>query len=118
MSIPLIRLRFLQLCALASLSAPVLAGGLTVYPSHIDLTGADREHGLVVLVTRDDGHTLDVTRRCEFASRTPQIVTVDRTGACRAQADGAGEIEVKFEKETATVPVGAHETAQKVVPSF
>jgi hypothetical protein len=114
-----IRIRLLLLlCLLAGFGAQAFAGRLTIYPNRVELTGTDREHGLVVLVSRDDGRTIDVTRRCEFASRAPGIVSVDRNGACRVQGDGDGEVEVKFEGESATVPVTARDTAQKVVPSF
>ena len=118
MPAPQIRPLLLRLCALVCLGAHAFGEKLTVFPDHIALTGADRAHGMVVLATRDDGRTIDVTRRCEFTSRAPEIAAVDREGGCRAIADGATEVVVRFESQTATVPVTTSGVAEKVVPSF
>lgn len=110
--------RPLAIAALVVPMAHVSAAQLSIRPDRIELTGADPEHGMVVLVTRDDGRVIDVTRLCAFASRAPEIVAVDRAGRCRALADGTAEVEASFDGLTATLPVSARGTAEKRVPSF
>ena len=99
-------------------SAIGAAAQLTVHPAALELTGADPEHGLVVLATREDGRVLDVTRRSTFASRGAATVSVERSGRCRALADGAAEVEIAFEGVIAKVPVTVRGIAEKVAPSF
>jgi len=97
---------------------PASAVQLAIQPDHLELTGADREHGMVVLATRADGRVIDVTRRSTFSSAAAEVVAVDRAGKCRAISDGAGEIAVSFEGTIAKVPVTVRGMAEKVEPSF
>lgn len=91
---------------------------LVIHPAQIELTGVDREHGIVVLATREDGRVIDVTRRSTFSSVAAETVAVDRAGQCRAIADGLGAIAVEFEGAIAKVPVTVRGMAKKVEPSF
>src|SRR5436190_8893808 len=69
---------------------------LILFPSQVELNGANEEHGLLVTAVMPDGSSLDVTDSARFTSKRPKVVSVSTNGICRPVSDGAAEIVAEF----------------------
>jgi hypothetical protein len=94
------------------------AAPLHVLPERLDLTGRDPVHGVVVLLTADDGRVTDVTRRVLYITSAPQTATVDARGQVTAAADGHAVLTVQLDGISAQVPVEVKALGEKAAPSF
>ena len=95
------RFGFVVVGALAPLLASDLrAADLRVEPAKVEFRDAFARRQLLVST---DGH--DATRKAEYLSRKPEIVSVDATGYLVPHANGAVEIEVKLNGQSMLVPV-------------
>ncbi len=109
----LLALLFAAACAHAESGARLL-----VQPERLVLTGADAEHGLLVTLVAADGRKTDVTAKAQFSSSAAPCVKVEAAGHCGALADGAAEITVTFDGQSAVVPVVASGFGAAHRPSF
>ena len=100
------------------LSLSAQAAQLRVLPEKLDLTGRDPTHGVVVLLTADDGKVTDVTRRASYNTSASQTVAVDARGQATAAADGQAMLTVQLDALSAQVPVQVTAFADKAAPSF
>ena len=90
---------------------------LAVYPPEITLSTADDYQRVVVVATRADGVTADVTGEVEKSLVDEAIASFD--GAMlRPKADGATQLVVKFAGLEATIPVTAASAAEERPVSF
>lgn len=75
-----------------------------VYPADVNLETSRDFQSLVVKVTRADGVTRDVTAEAQFAVSDPKLAKIDGH-VVRPIGDGAGQIVVKFDGQSASVPL-------------
>ena len=96
-----LRFGFVVLGTVASLLGSELrAADLRVEPAKVEFRDAFARRQLLVST---DGH--DLTRKAEYVSRKPEIVSVDASGYLVPHANGAVEIEVKLNGQGIVVPV-------------
>jgi len=97
-------------------AAPELTG-IAVYPPDVHLsTTRDRQH-VVVVATRADGVTLDVTDKAQLALVDPKLARID-SGTLHPQADGQTELAVQFGGFTQKIPVTVVQAAEDRPISF
>ena len=95
------RIAFVVVGAVATLLGSGLpAADLRVEPAKVEFRDAFARRQLLVST---DGR--DATRKAEYVSRKPEIVSVDATGYLIPHANGAVEIEVKLNGQSMLVPV-------------
>lgn len=112
---------FLGLAWLLLTASPLVAAGkaqLVVQPGALELTGSDRQHGLLVTLVEPDGRQRDVTAQARFKSRSPALLEVDAEGQCRAKAAGNAVVEVAYSGLAAQVAVTVAAPGGHVSPSF
>ena len=78
--------------------------GLAVYPPEVHLSGPEDLQRLIVVATRGDGVTLDVTAAVAATVHDAGIAACD-TAVVRPVADGATMLEVTYSGLQASVPV-------------
>ena len=93
------------------------ADTLHTLPEHLELTGADDAHGLLVSLARLD-HTEDVTRAAKFSSTDDKVVVVGTNGVIRPRGNGKAEVLAVFAGQTNRVPVSVQDAKQHFTPSF
>lgn len=105
---PKLQLAWLTVVALACRSACLSAQepGFQVAPEQISLSG-DFAQAQLLVADRDvhDKTAADLTRKAEFRSSDPQIVTVSDGGRLLARSNGTATIEVRFGAGVVAVPV-------------
>ena len=95
------RIAFVVVGAVATLlGSDLRAADLRVEPAKVEFRDAFARRQLLV---NAEGH--DATRKAEYVSRKPEIVSVDATGYLVPHANGAVEIEVKLNGQSVVVPV-------------
>src|SRR5687767_7015939 len=77
-------------------AAPVAAAPFRVFPADVSLETSRDYQNLVVMVTRADGVTRDVTAEAKFSVSDPRLAKVDGH-AVRPVGDGSGQIAVTFD---------------------
>jgi hypothetical protein len=93
----------IALLAVASLRADDTVK-FEIYPSDVQLFTSRSEQSLVCRVVQSDGVTRDVTDQVQWIVPDSNIIKMDHNVA-RPISDGKGELKVKFENQTAIVPV-------------
>ncbi|MDB6152601.1 MAG: hypothetical protein JWL90_1054, partial [Chthoniobacteraceae bacterium] len=91
---------------------------LIAQPARIELKAEDNEHGLLITRMGANGERIDVTRQTHFSSSSPEIVTVDATGHCRALGDGEAKIVAELDGQQIEVKVLSAESGKPRIPSF
>jgi hypothetical protein len=91
---------------------------LVVEPSSLELNGPQARHGFLVTAITPDGRTVDVTRRAVCSTQQPEWLALETNASCRALADGAAEVLVRFGGKSAKIPVTITNTATVRLPSF
>lgn len=81
------------------------AGSLAVYPPKAQLDNAVDAQRLVVVKTRPDGVTVDVTAQATIALDNPGIAAWGEDQRLRASADGETVAHITFEGGTVDIPV-------------
>ena len=95
------RIGFVVLGAFASLLGSELrAADLRVEPAKVEFRDAFARRQLLV-----SSNGLDATRKAEYVSRKPDVVSVDASGYLIPHANGVGDIEVKLNGQSTVVPV-------------
>jgi hypothetical protein len=84
--------------------AEVAWESLTVHPSSIHLSNKDDLQRLVVVATRTDGVTQDVTEQSKFTFDNASLVKFDDF-AVRPATDGSTQLKVEWDRLTATANV-------------
>src|SRR5262245_22626346 len=118
--------RLILLVLLALTAAPALALGqapsipvakLEVYPADVQLgTKRDRQ-SFVVMATKPDGVTIEVTKQAQLTIANPALVKLDGH-TLYAAADGATQMQVAFGGQTVTVPIAVKDAAADRAISF
>ncbi len=86
-------------------AAPVWAASLAAFPPKIQLDNARDPQRIVVVKTRDDGVTLDVTKDAIFRVEPATLATWSDQLRLNPAADGEGQIIVEYAGETLSVPL-------------
>lgn len=77
---------------------------IDVQPDKIELERSIDYSQLLVTGTLSTGDLIDLTRMAEIQT-SAEIVTVSPTGEVRPQADGRGEIKIRFGQQAVAIPV-------------
>ncbi len=88
-----------------------------VFPAEVELNTARDRQSLVVMATREDGVTLDVTTQAQWKVADPAMVKLDGAVAYPV-ADGATTIDIELPGHAASVPVVVKEAAADRPISF
>jgi hypothetical protein len=101
-------------CACSALGMPARAqsplASLAVYPPEVQLTGSVDRQRFIVVATRADGVTLDVTAQATVTLRDPQLAAVE-AAAVRPLSDGATVLNVAYDGQQVEVPVTVRDAA-------
>jgi hypothetical protein len=102
------------------MSAPpaALAAGLAAYPASIQLDHGQDSQRVVLVRTRDDGVTLDVTSQSAAHFEPEGIATLGEDHRLRPAADGEGTLTLAFENESVTLPIRVANTGKQLPVSF
>lgn len=90
---------------------------LNVYPAEIQLTTQRDSQRFIVVATREDGVTLDVTEAAKAELDNPAIATLENQ-TLHPKADGTGNLQIQHEGLTATATVNVQQAAQDRPISF
>jgi hypothetical protein len=90
---------------------------IEVFPANVDLNTARDRQSLVVMATREDGVTLDVTSQVEWKVADPSIVKLENAVAYPL-ADGATTLDISLPGHQASVPVQVKDAAAERAISF
>ncbi|MHB8970869.1 MAG: DUF1549 domain-containing protein [Pirellulaceae bacterium] len=90
---------------------------LAVYPPDVHLTGRQDVQRFLVVATRDDGVTLDVTSTASATLKDAALV-LKEGNVLRPAADGATSLEVAYEGLTASATIEAKDVATDRPISF
>lgn len=101
--------------ALAQAQSPVTA--IAVYPPDVNLSFQQDRQKFVVVATREDGVTLDVTAKAQIALVDGSLARVENATVYPA-ADGQTTLNVDYEGHTASVPVTVANAATPIAVSF
>ena len=100
--------RRLAFIAAAALSTCVLAADsgakFEVFPSDVQLSTARAAQSIVCRVVQPDGITRDVTDQVQWIVPDSHVIQMDHNVA-RPLSDGTGELKVKYQDQTVTMPV-------------
>jgi len=114
------------LCCFVAFAALACAGDVRaeaaivkvdVFPAEVELNTARDRQSLVVMATREDGVTLDVTTQAQWKVANPALVKLEGAVAYPV-ADGVTTIEIELPGHTASVPVVVKEAATDRPISF
>jgi hypothetical protein len=106
------------LCASASSAfADVPPTKLTIYPPDIHLTGQQDRQRFMVVATRDDGVTIDVTGAATAAVKDAAIAALDGN-IVRGAADGATTLDTTYGGLTASATIDVKDVAVQRPISF
>src|SRR5262245_14012780 len=118
--------RLLTVALLALAAAPAIAvaqapnipvAKLEVFPADVQLgTKRDRQ-SFVVMATKPDGVTVEVTKHAKIAVANPALVKLDGQ-TLYAAADGATQMQVAFGGQTVVVPIAVKDAAADRAISF
>src|SRR5262245_39125276 len=86
-------------------SAEPTSLSLAVSPATIELAGPDSRYQLLIDGISEKGEPADVTRRCQFKSLAPEIVSVSAEGVVRGLKDGNGVVEATLDGKRIEVTV-------------
>src|SRR4051794_20143259 len=87
---------FALVLAVAAIAEPPITS-VAVYPPEVNLTGKQARQPLVVVATREDGVTLDVTAQAKLTPADANIAKVEGGVVSPGMADGATMLEVEFQ---------------------
>src|SRR6476661_2229827 len=100
------------LCALglawASPELRAQAPKLALHPEKIELVGTNARHGVLVTLVQPDGTRKDVTSKAKLVPSNANV-RVEGSDAFAA-ADGACEVRVEVEGQSATLPITVRES--------
>ncbi len=82
-------------------------------PGEIPLVGQRAEGRIVVTARAVDGSLVDVTRRCDFSSSNPKLVSVDKDRVLHPISDGQAKITVRFRNLATSAAVTVKDTAKR-----
>ncbi len=101
--------------ASAHAKAPIT--GIAAYPPDINLSFAQDRQKFVVVATREDGVTLDVTGKCQIALSNPSVARID-DATLYPVTDGEATLTIEYEGHKATIPVKVTESGKTLPISF
>jgi hypothetical protein len=101
--------------ALAQAQSPVT--GIAVYPPDVNLSFQQDRQKFVVVATREDGVTLDVTAKAQVALADGALARLENA-TVYPTADGQTTLNVEFEGHKASIPVTVAGAASPVSVSF
>jgi hypothetical protein len=109
-------------CLLALASGTSVAWGgsfakVEVFPPDVQLRTKRDYQQMVVMATRDDGVTLDVTSQAKFKLAKPDLARLEAT-TLHPAADGETTLEVAFDGQTIKVPVVVNDATLERPISF
>lgn len=81
------------------------AAGLSVYPTRLDIRGADDAPQLIVSAEPTPGKPLDVTDTVTYAVTDAKIARVDADGRVHPLANGSTTINISHQGQSLSVPV-------------
>ncbi len=90
---------------------------LEVYPADVQLNTKRDRQSFVVMATRPDGVTVEVTKHSQITIANPALVKLDGHTLYGA-ADGATQMQVAFGGQTVTVPIAVKDAAADRAISF
>ncbi len=91
--------------------------GLAIYPSDVHLTSQEDVQRFVVVATREDGVTVDVTRVANLTVKDPQLVAIS-DNLLTPSADGTTTLEATWENATASSTIEVQNAAARRPVSF
>jgi hypothetical protein len=90
---------------------------LNVYPAEIQLTTQRDSQRFIVVATREDGVTLDVTETAQAVLDNPAVATLEKQ-TLHPKADGTANLQIQHEGLTATATVNVQQATQDRPISF
>lgn len=103
------------LLASSGFAAEVMS--IAVYPPEVNLTFASDKQPYVVVATRTDGVTLDVTSETEVKAVTDGVVSIEGS-TVKPVADGTTELQFSWQGQTAATTATVKDSANKLATSF
>lgn len=104
-----------SMCAGRSQAAQVKR--IDVYPPNVQLETSRDRQAVIVVATRDDGVTLDVTATAKLALADAKLARIDKS-TLYPTADGQTKLQVEYEAFKAEVPVTVTKAADDRAISF
>lgn len=112
------RMAFFAAAALSTAAfAAETAPKFEVFPSDVQLSTARAGQSIICRVVQPDGVTQDVTSQVQWIVPDSQIIKMDHNVA-RPVSDGTGELKVKYQDQTVTMPVTVKEAKVERPISF
>ena len=90
---------------------------VTLYPPNVDLSSKSDKQQIIVIATRDDGVTMDVTKESALTFAADGIATIDQY-KLKPVADGETKLVANFQGLTAEIPVVVRNSATDKPVSF
>ncbi|MFT7643512.1 MAG: hypothetical protein ACI9G1_005278, partial [Pirellulaceae bacterium] len=102
---------------LASLAVAAKPVSVTVYPPNVDLSSKSDIQQIIVMATRDDGVTMDVTKETALTFAVDGIANIDQY-KIKPVADGETKLVANFQGLTAEIPIVVRNSATDRPVSF